>query len=793
MQWFEDLWAKSPVKEGSPGQTLIEHTRQVLNHLVGLYLRQPQLAQICAMPAFWPRLALAAVLHDTGKCAAGFQRMLRGGSRFPYRHEIFSAALLPWFLGADEEQDLPWVAAGILAHHKDFSVLDRSYPPATEWLDPPLPDSLARLFMDENELEDDFFYLGPQLIIHGLWPLLGDCPLLMQPKKTPDLERSTFSRQLAVDYVRKAFNAYALLSQEIQEGNFNSPIALAGRFLRGAMTMADHAGSAGENFRKLDLLSSPKFLAARLPRFFKGRKTDSIYSHQTKAAITKGCAILIAPTGSGKTEAALLWAAANGENGLGHTPLFYILPYQASLNAMRLRLGNLFGDDKVALQHSRALQALYQHLLNRDYSPKLAKQMAVDEINLGRLHVSPVRILTPYQLLRGAFQLSGHEAIWTDCTCGRFVFDEIHAYDPRRLGMILAQLEHLVHDLKARVLVISATLPKVLQEMLKTVLGVTQWISATPECYTAFQRHRLHLRESDLLAEETINEMAKQAGEGLAVLVVATTVQRSQEIFYRLSRAVDSQIPIELLHGKFCPRDRLVKEQRMMELVATNHRDYKREPLILVATQVVEVSLDVDFDMLFTDPAPMEALLQRFGRVNRGRRHQEREVIVMTGLPENCPVYSEVLIRRALESLSTLNGQMIDEARVQTLLDAVYQGFVADWWRSEVKKAMDDFRREVLSCLYPFESDERIEERFDEMFDGLEVLPLGLLEDYLHLSQTEPLLAPSLLVPVTRSQFWRLKKENRLKRVDGHVWGVQSPYDSLSGLQLGQNSLGESE
>src|SRR5581483_10824435 len=123
--------------------------------------------------------------------------------------------------------------------------------------------------------------------------------------------------------------------------------------------------------------------------------------------------------------------------------LFYVLPYQASLNAMYSRLQAVF-PNLITLQHSRAAQALYRQLLETEhYDRASAAKTARFQTSLARLHFHPVRVLTPYQLLRSAFRLRGYESILADAAKGLFIFDEIHAYEPVRLGMIFAMIEYL--------------------------------------------------------------------------------------------------------------------------------------------------------------------------------------------------------------------------------------------------------------------------------------------------------------------------------------------------------------
>ena len=140
----------------------------MLGNLGRLRARVPRLPDLCGMPRFWLRAALATSIHDLGKCCAGFQQMVRGGARFGHRHEVLSVLFLRWILGCDAEDDLPWAAAAIATHHKDWPEVDRLYPPADPSLDS--TDGLEPLVA---EIDGQFFAGAGRVLRDEIWPVLA--------------------------------------------------------------------------------------------------------------------------------------------------------------------------------------------------------------------------------------------------------------------------------------------------------------------------------------------------------------------------------------------------------------------------------------------------------------------------------------------------------------------------------------------------------------------------------------------------------------------------------------------
>lgn len=126
--------------------------------------------------------------------------------------------------------------------------------------------------------------------------------------------------------------------------------------------------------------------------------------------------------------------------------LYYVLPFQVSMNAMQGRLSEHF-PGSVGLQHGKSRFALYRMYLEQEDAPETAAKKAGAANRLTRLHYHPLRALSPYQMLSAPYRLKGYESALTDVFGGLFIFDEIHAYEVKRLALILNMVEHHVRHL----------------------------------------------------------------------------------------------------------------------------------------------------------------------------------------------------------------------------------------------------------------------------------------------------------------------------------------------------------
>ncbi len=771
--WLSEVWAKSPGR--SPDQqaeTLAHHTWQVLLRLADLIRLRPDLPRSVHMPGLWRVLFWATFLHDFGKAASGFQARLRGGPRWPHRHEVLSLAFVDWVAPALTPQEQIWTVAAIVSHHKDAEEIADLYPPP----DDPEEDQLAKVVAE----------LSPS-VIEGLWRWLVECiPAwivalgLLQIDVTPPAWPTS---NLAVAMVtsqgaRRIHHWLKLYRRFVHDLTASEdPALIIGTLtLRGHLVNADQSASAHAGTLPRVVLEADQVLRSR------GIESSQLFDHQIRAGLTSGSALLIAPTGTGKTEAALLWAAKQSMES--NVPrLFYVLPYQASMNAMRLRLCQTFGEHQVGLQHGRSLLALYRQLLQKDYEPQRAAAEARWARNLAELNYPPVRVFSPYQMLKGMYRLKGYEAMLIDYHDAAFILDEIHAYEVTRLAMILKTIAYLVRHYNARFLVMSATFPSLIKTWLHQALGSACEIVADPVVYAAFRRHRLQLLDGDLCSEDGLRRIVREAQAGKSVLVICNRVDRAQSVYRWLRQELARDaIPVELLHGRFNGRDRLAKERLIRE--ATGSTSPQRRAMVLVATQVVEVSLDIDLDTIYSDPAPLEALVQRFGRVNRRRRQPDLAPVFVFRQPNDGQrVYEPRLVQATLKILEREASNPLDESAIGQWLDEIYAGEIAARWQREFDHAAAEFEASCIRPLRAFGADNSLEDVFYRAFDGMEVLPESLYDEFLSLKEEEPIRAYELLVPISWGRYHALANQGYIKPGDREMpVVVLTDYSSELGL-----------
>jgi CRISPR-associated endonuclease/helicase Cas3 len=292
----------------------------------------------------------------------------------------------------------------------------------------------------------------------------------------------------------------------------------------------------------------------------------------------------------------------------------------------------------------------------------------IEETMLQRHPGASLKIMTPHQVAGLVFGLAGHEAVALDLAGQHVIMDEIHVYSDQSQAMVLAIVRSLVR-IGCKVHVGSATIPAVLAKKIRSCLGgpeAVHEVGLTEEELQTYDRHTV-VRLADESAARTY--VREAIAESKRVLFIANRVASAQER-YRWVRATFPDVPALLVHSRFRRLDRAHLEGAI--------QDYERmpAPCVVCSTQVVEVSLDVSFDTLVTDCAPLDALMQRFGRVNSWRKEAVDRVIASVGVvapPANgrdAKPYDLDVLRRTWDALP--DDALLRETSAQALIDEVY-------------------------------------------------------------------------------------------------------------------------
>ena len=419
---------------------------------------------------------------------------------------------------------------------------------------------------------------------------------------------------------------------------------------RGLLMASDHMASAMET--KAEMPLGKLFIKPDLS--FYDRRSALYPLSLMPADSTKKHTIVTAPTGAGKTD--YLMRRCRGR-------VFYTLPFQASINAMYDRIRKDLADTDAQV-----------YLLHAASSLKV-KDGKVEESILQRHAGASVKVLTPHQMMSVVFGIKGYEAMALDLKGCDVILDEIHTYSDTTQAIVLRIIEVLV-SLNCRVHVGTATMPTALYNKILALLGGQEQVLEVriDNCtLQSFDRHQIYKMDNS----EDIHGIIQDAlANHQKILIVCNQVKRAQKV-YRDIADTYPQVDKMLVHSRFKRCDRAKRECELK-----NHFNTMQEsPCIVVSTQVVEVSLDISFDVMITECAPIDSLMQRFGRINRKRSKDtigHYKPIYVMAPPEDkddALPYSKEVLQRTYEVLPD-KGHVLKETEGQSMIDAVYPDIV---------------------------------------------------------------------------------------------------------------------
>lgn len=689
MNHLDNILAKS-----NPRETLTQHTDKVLEiwgRLRGRY------SGIIKNPDFWRDSFFAVLFHDFGKVCSNFQETIKGERAFGdderVRHEFFSGMFL---FGNDHEYYLenPLPLVAVFSHHKAFNDERKGI----NWC--VSRNTVLKHSIEKKVIEEFLNYAERKAKEFSVEPLSIKEKLkfyITQDYKT----LATHYKTRFYDYLK---NDSVLSKKKRKEYILH----------KAALNISDWTAS-GHLKLENGVEYSEAFLADKIIGKLKNDgKTEiaenfSFKEFQSKSNTSQNV-IAIAPTGSGKTEASLLWAG----NKKSWQRIIYLLPTRVTSNAIFERLRDYFGKEDVALIHSTA-RLFRKELPDEQYDQR--------EYFREKSFFKNINVCTVDQILTQGFNLGFWEVKTFHLMNAKIIIDEIHLYSPYTLGLIISTIKYLKEEFKTSFYIMTATMPSKLLQLLEETLENVKVIKDQELLNEA--RNSFEVREETI--DGLIPEIKVSISGGMKTLVVVNSVDKAIALYEELKETSNKNGQKAICyHSRFINKHRSDKEKEIFALDESDNGG------VLIATQVVEVSLDIDFDVLFTENAPIDAIIQRAGRVNRKRKKRNTKVVLAKHFEISEKIYEEVsILNNTYQEFVKRNGQDLMEKELTDMVDSVYSEMdikVNPTYQEGLNKYFDIQSR--YDWIKDLTSDADVFTR--ENLDRETVIPVDFMEDLIN-------------------------------------------------------------
>ena len=668
--------------KSNPQETIQQHTDKLLKNLDILKNLYPNLFLNWDISYM---LELACLYHDIGKINISFQKRVMGGKEPQIvPHGLYSLC----FLEADD-------------------LCDKIY------------DKYLELEKDENTAEEQAInfvtvvanaiaYHHERDIPNEVSEIIkNNLESLREQLKEFKYDKIKISKveEIAPDFFRIGTR---LMPSKIKNQNevFKKYI-----LVKGLLNRIDYASSAGE---EIQVERKNDFLLEKLENMLENwrkKNPQSDWNELQKYMIEKRDknVITIAQTGMGKTEAGLLW--------IGDTKGFFILPLKTAINSIYNRVTTEIVkekiEDRVGLLHSETKDIYLKDFSNNDLEVyyESTKQLSL-----------PLTICTLDQIFDFVYRYKGFEPKLATLSYSKIVLDEIQMYSPDLLAYIIKGLKYIT-ELGGKFAILTATFPEIVKDLLSSQ-GIEFEISEN------FTKPDLNLRHNVKVIEKLIDtDFILSKFQKNKILVICNTVKEAQRVYTELKEKISDKKLINLFHSKFIKRDRAIKESEILKLGNKNNKDFG----IWIATQVVEASLDIDFDILITELSDLSGLFQRMGRCYRNRPllDDETNCFVFTGDEKvkntgvGFVVDKDIYTKSKDLILEKIDGNLFEEEKMK---------YVSELYTTEnlketkyYKKVLDTL--EYLGLVSPYEKDKQeVKKEFRDITSYM-IIPKNLYEE----------------------------------------------------------------
>lgn len=595
-----EIWAKK-IKDTGEKQTLENHTLWVIEESLNL-LDDNSLKKVSKISGFSVKqikdlVFFSSYFHDIGKATIEFQKTILEGKKS--YHPLYSAFLLiniKEFVYKDGGFNNLLVSI-VLTHHSLF------------------PLNYDKANYNFSFLSNYDTFLNKYKLVYEKF-LNKECEYTFSFK---EIKKSKYKSYIEI------------LQKQLELINQNHKLRTLYTYCSGILNIADWLASA--RFNK----SLPFTYFDNIPTkesFISNLSFDRLREFQENLSTYKNSILVEIPTGEGKTEGSLLWAIKNLYDK--NSKIIYTLPTQVTSNKLYERVATLFDKKECGLIHSSS--KLY---LEKEYEKEhgLVDSFFKSEITFNKNFSKPVTVSTIDSLLKFFINIGRFNIATKNYLNSVVIIDEIHCYDFKLMGFLKKFLE-LCIEFDVKVCLMSASLPN----EVKKLLGI--------ENYPLVKEEKLFKKKANeiIKVNEKLNDnfdlIIKKFKSSKNILIIRNTVRSATDTYKKLRDAyLIDENDLILYHSTFKKRDKNQKEKDIFEKLDGD------KPFILIATQIVEISLDIDFDIMFTDNAPIDALIQRFGRVNRKKIESKKGEIYIFRYEENFPYKSTYLLELTFKTI----------------------------------------------------------------------------------------------------------------------------------------------
>ena len=635
-----ELYAKRfKSNKGNKYQTIYQHTMDLLNNMEKLFEEyNEEIEESCIkLQINYQKLKyllkLAIIYHDLGKANSKFQQKIRDKTRVKE---------VPQVKGLSKEVPHNFISIAFVDLEDEIKAGNITVEDLENLL-------FAIAFSHDRDFDFNCQYFE-KYICEDVSKYIENKTL----KPLLELLPSVLDRDLIINNSNYTYRVINQLRELMLKDsyNFSNKNTIFRTFLKGLLHRLDHSSSAGISTEEPKIKNFPE----KVEVYLKSKGSFSGFKDFQKKAVelSERNIILFAPTGSGKTEFGINWAFKS--------KLIYTLPIRVSINAMYERLAKIFGEDKVGILHSDSMIYLLERYMEI-YRENQELETLFDNVDLAKNMSLPIIVTTGDQIFTSALKWPGFEKIYSLFLYTKIIIDEPQSYSPESLAIIIKALQEII-SLNGKFCLMSATVNPLI---LKYLGNYADYIQAySDEELKRKYSHIIKIRQLSIL--DCIDEII-ECGRRKNVLVICNTVKRAQEVYKVIHENLRGfeKIHVELLHSRFLEGQKAQKEKIIISNQMRNG--------IVISTQLVEASLDIDYDILFTELASADSLLQRMGRIYRKRQYEEAvpNVIILTKEPSGIgKVYQKEIVERTETFLKKFHENKITEYDKKELNEYVY-------------------------------------------------------------------------------------------------------------------------